>query len=51
VCYSDNAKYLPFILKNEDIIKIWVVEAFIQREFLFASERAENNLFNFLDSL
>ena len=51
ICYSDNAQYLPFIVPHEDIIKVWVVEMFLQKEFPFLSERANKNLENFLDEL
>jgi transcriptional regulator with XRE-family HTH domain len=51
VCYSDNPQYLPFIIPNEEIIRIWSVELFLQREFPFTSQRAEDNLEVFLDNL
>ena len=51
ICYSDNPHYLPFFVPNEEVLAVWAVEMFIQREFPFLNEKAAKNLDNYLDSL
>ncbi|MCS7005431.1 MAG: hypothetical protein NZM38_08900 [Cytophagales bacterium] len=40
ICYSDNPRYTPFFLSNEEIVRIWSAEMFLQTE-LPMSDKAE----------
>ncbi len=51
ICYSDNPHYLPFFVPNEEILAVWAVEMFLQKEFPFTHEEAYKNLKNYLDNL
>lgn len=51
ICYSDNPHYTPFFVPNEDILAVWVVEIFMQREFPFQNEFAEQGLREYLQNL
>jgi len=51
ICYSDNPHYLPFFVEKEEILAIWAVEMFLQKEFPITNEDAWKNLKNFLDTL
>lgn len=51
ICYSDNPRYTPFFLSNKEIMRIWSVEMFLRSEFYFSSERAEEQLWEYLDKI
>jgi len=51
ICYSDNPHYLLFFVEKEEMLAIWAVEMFLQKEFPIANEDVWKNLKNCLDTL